>query len=208
MKDLTKKIIPAYPFVQYRDDKNIVAFFESYNEIAQEYLDYLNNLKLPCWTSSLIIGELLDWIAMGIYGEERPLLQVSEDAIARGAYNTIEYNVIAYARMKNYIPGSASYVPDDYFKRILTWNFYKGDGTHFCIDWLKRRVARFIHGVNGVDPCLQSTYDVSVTVDAGMFSIAIPDYGDGVGHFLKDAIDQSLVKLPFIYEYSTTVVVK
>lgn len=206
MKAPIDKIIPSYPFVQYNDDPNIVAFFEAYNEIAQEYLDSLNGLNLPCWTSATIIGDLLDWIALGIYGQERPLLQVSEDAIARGAYNTIEYNTIAYARMKNYIPGSASYVPDDYFKRILTWNFYKGDGLHFCIDWLKRRVARFIHGANGIDPPLQSTYDVSVTVDSGVFSIAIPDYGNGVGYFLKDAIDQSLVNLPFIYTYSTTVV--
>lgn len=206
MEQPVSKIIPAYPFVQYRDDPYIVAFFDAYNEISQKYLDSLNNLGLPCWTSPAITGELLDWVALGIYGQERPLLQVSEDAIARGAYNTIEYNSIAYARMKNYIPGSASYVPDDYFKRILTWNFYKGDGSHFCIDWLKRRVARFVHGANGMDPPVQSTFDVSVTVDSGVFSIVIPDYGNGVGYFLKDAIDQSLVGLPFIYTYSATVV--
>lgn len=208
MKAPVNKIIPSYSFTQYNDDPNVVAFFDAYNEIAQGYLDSLNDLNLPCWTSPAIIGELLDWVALGIYGQDRPLLQVSEDAIARGAYNTIEYNSIAYARMKNYIPGSASYVPDDYFKRILTWNFYKGDGLHFCIDWLKRRVARFIHGVNGIDPPVQSTFDVSVTVDSGVFSIVIPDYGNGVGYFLKDAIDQSLVNLPFIYTYSTTVVEK
>lgn len=146
MQYLTEKILPAYPFVQYRDDPNVVAFFDAYNEIAQEYLDSLNNLALPCWTSESITGQLLDWIALGIYGVERPLLQVSEEAIARGAYDTIEYNTIPYAAMRNYVPGQASYVPDDYFKRILTWNFYKADGSHFCIDWLKRRVARFIHG--------------------------------------------------------------
>ena len=201
-----EKIIPAYPFVQYRDDPNIVAFFDAYNEMAQLYLDSLNSLGLPCWTSPALTGALLDWAVLGIYGEERPLLQVSEEAIARGAYNTIEYNRITYAGLKNYVPGSASYVPDDYFKRVLTWNFYKGDGSHFCIDWLKRRVARFIHGANGIDPPIQSTFDVSVTSLNGTFSIAIPEYGDGVGYFLKDAIDQSLVKLPFIYSYSTTVV--
>ncbi|HEI6819291.1 TPA: hypothetical protein SJ432_004226 [Yersinia enterocolitica] len=202
------KIIPAYPFIQYRDDLNVVAFFEAYNEIAQEYLDSLNNLALPCWTSESITGLLLDWVALGIYGVERPLLQVSEEAIARGVYNTIEYNVIPYAVMRNYVSGSSSYVPDDYFKRILTWNFYKGDGSHFCIDWLKRRLARFIHGANGIDPPLQSTFDVSVTVANGVFAIVIPDYGDGVGYFLKEAIDQQQVKLPFIYKYSITVIEK
>ncbi|HFK4477373.1 TPA: hypothetical protein ACG0LC_001110 [Citrobacter sedlakii] len=200
------KIIPAYPYTQYNDDHHIAALFAAYNQIAQGYLDYLNNLNLPCWTSPTITGDLLDWIALGIYGEARPLLQISEDAIARGAYNTIEYNSIAYARMKNFVPGSASYVPDDYFKRILTWNFYKGDGSHFCTDWLKRRLARFIHGVNGIDPPLQNTFDISVTPDKGVFYITLPDYGDGVGYFLRDAIAQSLVKLPFIYTYSVTVV--
>lgn len=205
MKARTEKIIPAYPYTQYNDDLNITALFGAFNSLAQAYLDYLNALNLPCWTSPGITGELLDWIALGIYGERRPLLQISEDALARGAYNTIEYNSITYAGLKNYVPGSASYIPDDYFKRILTWNFYKGDGSHFCIDWLKRRLARFIHGANGIDPPLQDTFDISVTPDKGVFSITIPDYSDGVSHFLRDAIAQRLVKLPFIYTFTVTV---
>lgn len=208
MQALIEKIIPAYPYTQYNDDPNITAFFDAFNSLAQANLDYLNTLNLPCWTSPSITGELLDWIALGIYGESRPLLQISEDAIARGAYNTVEYNAITYAGLKNYVPGSASYVPDDYFKRILTWNFYKGDGSHFCIDWLKRRLSRFIHGANGIDPPVEDTFDISVTPDKGVFSITIPDYGDGVGYFLKDAITQQLVKLPFIYTFTVTVVQK
>lgn len=203
--ETVKKILPAYPFVQYRDDPNIVAFFDAYNEMAQIYLDSLNELHLPCWTSPAITGRLLDWIALGIYGEERPLLQVSEEALARGAYDTVEYNQIPYAKMKNYIPGTVTYVHDDFFKRVLTWNFYKGDGSHFNIDWLKRRVARFIHGKDGIDPPIQSTYDVSVTVQDGVFTIVIPEYGDGAGFFLQGAIQQSMVKLPFIYSFSAIV---
>lgn len=130
MQALIEKIIPAYPYTQYNADPNIVAFFTAYNTLAQGYLDYLNALNLPCWTSPSITGSC--WIDRARHLREgRPLLQISEDAIARGAYNTIEYNAIPYAGLKNYVPGSASYVPDDYFKRILTWNFYKGDGSHF-----------------------------------------------------------------------------
>lgn len=206
MPALIENIIPAYPYTQYNDDPNIAALFQAYNQLAQQGLDYLNALDLPCWTSSLVTGELLDWVALGLYGETRPMLQISEDAIARGAYNTIEYNAIPYAGLKSYVPGSASYVPDDYFKRILTWNFYKGDGSHFCIDWLKRRLARFIHGDNGTDPPLQHTFDISVTPDKGVFSVTIPDYGDGVGYFLRAAITQHLVKLPFIYTFTVRVI--
>ncbi|ENZ0296988.1 hypothetical protein ACGAEO_004907, partial [Escherichia coli] len=65
-----------------------------------------------------------------------------------------------------------------------------------------------IHGKNGIDPPLQHTFDVSVTVSDSVFSIQIPEYGDGIGCFLKDAIDQKYVKLPFIYSYATTVIQK
>lgn len=205
---LVNKILPAYPFVQYRDDEDISAFFNAYNDMAQIYLDSLNNLGLPCWTSPAVTGFLLDWIALGIYGEERPLLQVSEEALARGAYDTVEYNAIPYAKMSNYVPGSATYVHDDFFKRVLTWNFYKGDGSHFNIEWLKRRIARFVHGKDGVDPPIQSTFDVSVTVQDGVFSVVIPEYGDGAGYFLQGAIEQHMVKLPFIYSFSTMVIEK
>ncbi|MGQ3662128.1 hypothetical protein [Citrobacter braakii] len=205
MEQPVNKIIPAYPFVQYRDDPYVVAFFDAYNEMAQQYLDSLNALGLPCWTSDAITGALLDWVALGIYGESRPKLQVSEEAVAKGTYNTIEYNAIPYAGMSNYAPGASMYVPDDFFKRILTWNFYKGDGSHFCIDWLKRRIARFVHGANGIDPPLQHTFDVGVTVSGGNFDIIIPEYGNNAGNFLKTAIDQGFVKLPFIYTYTTTV---
>ncbi len=60
-----EKIIPSYPFVQYRDDPNIVAFFEAYNDMAQEYLDELNSLNLPYWPSASLSGKLLDWVVEG-----------------------------------------------------------------------------------------------------------------------------------------------
>lgn len=199
------KILPAYPFVQFMDDKDVVAFFEAFNEMAQVYLTAFNNLALPCWTSSYITAELLDWIAEGIYGEKRPQLQASEASVAKGAYNTVEYNAVQYAGMKKYEPGSSLYLPDDYFKRILTWNFYKGDGFQFSTDWLKRRIARFLHGKNGIDPPLQNTFDVSVTSSSGVFAIGIQENGSGVATLLKSAIEQGIVHLPFIYQYNVTV---
>lgn len=206
VNDLVTKILPAYPFIQYRDDPNVVAFFNAYNAIAQGYLDYFNKLNMPYWPSTEITGPLLDWVAKGIYGEGRPYLQIAEETVAVGVYDTTEYDTVEYDGLHRYTPGSTDYIPDDYFKRVLTWNFYKGDGSHFSINWLKRRIARFIHGENGIDPLIEHTYDVSVTVNAGIFTIKIPDYGNGVGVFLKNAIDQGLLKLPFIYSYSTEVV--
>jgi len=199
------KIIPAYPFVQYNDDPNVVAFFTAYNSIAQTYLTAFNHLSLPYWPNSNINGYLLDWIAEGIYGQKRPYVKISEGSVAKGAYNTVEYNTIPYARLKRYQPGKTQYLPDEYFKRILTWNFYKGDGFQFSVPWLKRRLARFIHGKAGEDPILQNTFDISVASVGGVFNIKVPDYGDGIGTFLITAIGQGLVNLPFIYTFNVTV---
>ncbi|WP_213239647.1 hypothetical protein [Citrobacter braakii] len=202
MEAQVSQIIPSYPFVQYRDDPNVVAFFQVYNEMAQEYLDEINSLSIPYWPSPALSGKLLDWVVEGIYGESRPLLKVSLDAIAKGAYNTIDYNTIPYAGLKNYIPGATTYVVDDYFKRILTWNFYKGDGVQFNIDWLKRRIARFLRGPNGIDPPVTDTFDISVIPNNGVFAILLPNSNDSVGQFLKDAIEQRIVKLPFMYSFT------
>jgi len=198
-----ESIIPAYPFVQYNDDENITAFFDAYNDLAQQYLDAFNNLNLPCWTSPMISGSLLDWMALGIYGQVRPSIdnQASKNKI--GPYATVEYNVIPYAKLKNMATTQYS-MPDDIFKRLLTWNFYKGDGFQFSIPWLKRRLSRFIHGANGIDPFLQNTFDISVSVNNGVYVLMIPDYGDGVADFLVSCIQQGLAKLPFMYGFSPT----
>lgn len=196
------KIIPSYLFMQYRDDPDVAAFFEAYNEMAQEYFDGLNSLYLPYWPSPALSGKLLDWVVEGIYGETRPLLQVSMGAVSKGVYNTIEYNTIPYAGVKNYVPGATTYIVDDYFKRILTWNFYKGDGVQFNIDWLKRRIARFLRGPNGIDPPVTDTFDISVIPTDGVFAIILPDSLSDVGQFLKEAIEQGIVRLPFIYSFT------
>lgn len=201
METPVSKIIPSYPFVQYRDDPNVVAFFDAFNEMAQEYLEEINSLSIPYWPSPALSGKLLDWVVEGIYGETRPLLQVSQDAIAKGAYNTIDYNTIPYAGLKNFVQGSTTYIVDDYFRRILTWNFYKADGVQFNIDWLKRRIARFLRGPNGIDPPVTDTFDISVVPNNGVFTILLPNSNDSVGQFLKDAIEQGIVKLPFSYTY-------
>ncbi|VFS51405.1 hypothetical protein [Budvicia aquatica] len=104
------KIIPAYPFIQYNDDENVVAFFNAYNTMAQQYLEAFNSLGLPCWTSPLITGYLLDWIAHGIYGELRPSLELVRGQSQRGDYNTIEYNDIPYAHISNYRAGQYSFI--------------------------------------------------------------------------------------------------
>ena len=64
-------------------------------------------------------------------------------------------------------------VSDDLFKRIMTWNFYKGDGFHFTIPWLKRRIMRFLTGADGVDVVNEQRWSVSVLFSGAGASISI-----------------------------------
>ncbi|WP_258557194.1 hypothetical protein [Kluyvera ascorbata] len=62
---------------------------------------------------------------------------------------------------------------DDLFKRIMTWNFYKGDGFYFTIPWLKRRVLRFLTGVDGVDVVNDQRWSISVLFSSSGATISI-----------------------------------
>jgi hypothetical protein len=64
-------------------------------------------------------------------------------------------------------------VSDDLFKRIMTWNFYKGDGYYFTIPWLKRRIMRFLTGVDGVDVVNDQRWSISVLFSGSGASISI-----------------------------------
>ena len=55
---------------------------------------------------------------------------------------------------------------DDLYKRSLTWHLQKGDGQYFNIRWLKRRVMRFLIGVNGTSPHIDNTDRISVSFGA------------------------------------------
>lgn len=160
--DTTQRIIPAYPYIQYRDDDNINAFFEAYNQIAQGYLDWFNNTQLGDYRQ--LTGPLLDWIAEGLYGIARPALPGGAARLI-GPLNTWTLNTgnlplnteLMLGSVQNYI------VTDDIFKRIITWHFFKGDGSQFTTTWLKKRVMRFLTGVDGATIAIDQTYPISVT---------------------------------------------
>lgn len=156
-----EKIVPSYPYIQYSDDDSIQAFVAAQNQYAQAYLDFINDLELPIYTRPQIYGLLLDWVAQGLYGLIRPLLP-SGDIKALGPYNTFAFNVEKYNGYRPSGPTNYFATSDDVFKRIITWNFYKGDGTEFNVRWLKRRVQRFLTGPNGTDPGINETYQISV----------------------------------------------
>ncbi len=159
------KIIPSYLYTGFADDADLQAFMVAFNQLAQEYVDWFNTINLPIYTGDQISGDLLDWVAAGLYGQMRPSLPAGSPHNI-GMYNTAAFNTMAYNQFRILGPISYYVATDDIFKRVMTWNLYKGDGTTFNIRWLKRRIQRFLTGENGVDPGVSETYQISVTFGA------------------------------------------
>ncbi|TKI08335.1 hypothetical protein [Martelella alba] len=155
-------IIPSYLYTQYNDDDDLQAFVMAFNQLAQDRLDWFSSLNLPIYTADNIAGLLLDWVAQGIYGLTRPVLS-SGISISVGQYNTFAFNTEPFGYYKLSGPSDYYITNDDIFKRIITWNFYKGDGMRFNVQWLKRRIMRFLTGKNGTAPNIDDTHQISVT---------------------------------------------
>lgn len=167
------KTIPSYPYKQYDDDEDIVAWFTAYNNLVQDYVDWFNKVGLPIYTgeSSLVFGPLLDWVGSGLYGFSRPVLPHGKQP-SKGAINSTPINFLAINSTQLHLSSDVYVTTDDTYRRCLTWLFYKGDGKQFTIRWLKRRIARFLIPTiaQGIDQertvqnkNIDQTYRISIT---------------------------------------------
>ena len=198
------KIIPSYLYWQYNDDEDLQSFVTAYNGLAQQYLDSVNALDMPIYTVQS--GALLDWFATGIYGYPRPVVQTGV-FVNVGAYNTIPYDplVVPYNANETTNNGTGYQLSDDEYKRYLTWCFYKGDGFVFNITWLKRRIKRFIQGVNGFAPAIDKTYEISVTFSSAYHVLITINntFADGdMIALIQEGISSGFLYLPFQYTYT------
>ena len=193
--------LDAYLYWQYSDDDDLQAFFDAFNLYAQSYLDTFNGLNLPIYTG--LSGPLLDWVAQGLYGISRPGLQ-SGGSPARGPYNTLPYNTgVSYNGYVAGLPSTYTATSDDTFKRIITWAFYKGDGFVFTINWLKRRIYRFLNGINGVDLPIANTYGISVAF-TGAYAATITLATTPSSALFKQAANSGALELPFQTVFTVT----
>ncbi len=159
-----QNVIPAYLYQQYADDEALQAFINAYNGGSQAYIDWFNQTPIPIYTNPAVSGELLDWVGVGLYGVTRPVFTVPRYT-SKGPFNSVPFNTNTFNGEKL---GAQTYYTanDDIYKRTITWRLYKGDGFQFTIDWLKRRVMRFLNGANGTAPPIDNTYPVSVSFGA------------------------------------------
>lgn len=195
-------ILPAYPYKEYTDDQDIVAIFTSYTGLAQNYLDWFNSTPLGVYTNASISGPLLDWIAEGIYGIPRPVLSFLTTRF-RAGLGTSFLGSHALGEGLYASSGTATVADDDIYKRVLTWWLYRGDGQQMSIPWLRRRVARFIYGVNGSDVDIGELPNISISVSSSALSVTVPSVPSG--DFFKQVVDNGILALPFLLPMTVTV---
>lgn len=198
----TLRFIPSYLYEEYADDENVQAFVSAFNDMAQEYLDWFNVVGLPIYSG--LSGGLLDWVGLGLYGVPRPVLPFGVST-NDGLYGDLMYGAMAYGDTS--ISSSGSFVTDDdTYKRCLTWQLYKGDGKQFTISWLKKRVMRFLNGIDGASLLVDQTYDVSVMFPSGDgVDIFVPSTYDKAS-ILQAAIASGALPLPFQRSFTVTIV--
>lgn len=211
----------SYLYKQYEDDDDLQALVAAYNGATQTFVDWFNQVSLPYYPG--LTGPLLNWVAEGLYGLKRNSL-ASPFSPALGPYNTVAYNTTVY---NGYTPSSQTFytLSDDVFKRILTWDFFKGDGKRFSIRWLKRRIMRFILGANGIDPqpgqpgfvigtentqaigvvISTSTNVCTVSINQTLLS-ALVQIAPGVLTLFKLAFEGGALDLPVQYTYVCNIV--
>ena len=188
-------IIPSYLYLEYSDDDDLQAFVASQNALAQGYLDWFNTTPLALYTSPVIMGALLDWIGKGIYGIDRPV--ISSQALTKLAgYNELAYNTIPYDGLFFQSSGTAAVASDDIYKRVMTWQLYRGDGHVFTLGWLKNRISRFLHGTGGLD------FDVlnaqpSITVSGNIFTVT--DFASPIFSDFQTLFSDGAFSFPFQY---------
>lgn len=169
---MLSEIIKSYLYTQYNNDDDIRAFVTAYNTLSQEIYSWMLNANLPIFIGGYNAGDQLRWIAAGIYGVKPPIL-VSSQRQVFGTYNTAVFNQLPYNGRKVVNKSQQVTVSDDLFKRIMMWNFYKGDGFYFTIPWLKRRILRFLTGADGVDVVNDQHWSISVLFTGAGASISI-----------------------------------
>jgi len=203
---LLADVIPSYLYQEYNDDDDMISFVDAYNELAQQYVDWFNQISLPYYLGDLIAGQVLDWVGANLYGLPRQTL-ASGRAQNIGPYDTFTLDSLVFNGYQVIGQSNFYLTTDDIYRRILTWHLYKADGKVFDIRWLKRRVMRFLIGVNGTAPNIDQTYLIDVQIASAIVTITI-DNTDGsfteVASFVA-AIESGVLELPFQYTYTVVI---
>ena len=198
--------IPSYLFQEYADDADLQAFVSVFNTMAQEYVDWFNQVSLPVYTGPLLTGTLLDWVAAGLYGIERPTLAataVSDDVFQR---------VISW----HFFKADGKQFDVRWLKRRIMRFLAGRNGTDPGINQTYQISVRFA-GAGVVDINVYTAIAITgpgAVYNSGAFNsfaynnmgLIIRQYVDTtLAPILKQAIDAGVLELPFQNTYVVSV---
>jgi hypothetical protein len=213
-------VIPSYLYQQYTDDDDLQGWVAAQNIRQQDYVDTFNALDLPIYTGPIVSNLLLDWVARGVYGISRPSLGSGRTNIF-GPLNTWGCNWIApmwfqyddtmeiefgLNEIALYGPFNIYLTDDDTYRRIITWHFFKADGNYCSMEFMKRRIWRFLYCPDGtsvdwaIDPALGKSHpsgladpDDAFIADTGQISIL---FGVNRNCTIRFVLNDRTVNLP------------
>jgi hypothetical protein len=162
-----RNVIPSYLYDEYSDDADLQSMIQAFNDLSQGYLDWFNETPIAVYTSPYVSGLLLDWVGNGLYGIPRPEI-IQSGAPSLGPWDSYAWGQLAWNGYIQGVAGNAAAVNDDIYKRALTWALYAGNGKQMSIHWMKKRVARFLFGVNGSDIDVGLMNSVSISQLEGL----------------------------------------
>jgi hypothetical protein len=195
-----QKCIPAYAYQQFSDDPNIVAWFTAFNQLSQGYVNWFNAVPFGVYTNANVNGPLLDWIGNGIYGVPRPVFSTLTTIFRAAALNAVPLDTIAIDGSSSSSSGSAVIATDDYYKRVITWLTYIGDGRMCNAMVLRKRIARFLYGVNGTDVTLSQAENVSIAVQTSptlKYIITLPSSANPASAYFQEGFNAGFLSFPF-----------
>lgn len=213
----------SYLYKQYEDDDDLQALVMAYNQATQFFVDWANNIGLAYYPG--LSSDLLNWVIAGLYGLNKTQL-ASPLTPSLGTLNSL-VPLNSLQPLNSFVPATQTFynLTDDVFQRILTWNFFKGDGRRFGVRWLKRRVMRFLLGVNGIDPQpslpgftigAETTSAIgvvigssvcTVSIDQSLLSLQAPSVTPGILNLFKLAFVGGNLELPVRYTYAVNIIV-
>lgn len=194
-------VIPSYLYQQFRDDEDLQAFVEVYNDISQGYLNWFNSTPLAIYTNSNISGPLLDWTLQGIYGISRPSISEGTN-VTQGPTGTYMIGALAVGEFTSSTV-TTIIASDDIYKRFATWVLYQGDGVQMTVQWLLKRINRFLYGTYGSDASLDTLSNIGLSISSGAATITVPSVS-GANSFAA-LVSNNLLPLPLQMTFSVTV---
>lgn len=142
-------VLRSYLYQEYSDDDDLQGFVQAQNQCQQNYVDTFNALNLPIYTGPIVASALLDWVGAGLYGMPRPSVGTGIP-VQIGPLNTWGPAMLpAINEIIQVSQGNVVVTNDDFYRRILIWHFFKGDGKYFNSEWMKRRIWRFLYCSEG-----------------------------------------------------------